>query len=222
MSGTIRLEAPDPSWLEVPEGVSGEAAAEWVASVSEWMRQAWGEAWGARAAAMVPTMLRDSVVERPDAHYVFEVWPLFQPVRLRVQISVIDSSTLPAWDQEGYSVVGYDDAPIGPGIQCVRMRDLEGEVQATLVEWCAVFTSGGQSLVVQVEPTPIELLTLALPGLHAVIGTLEVGLTDGAAFHAEPTAYAMVGDDITWAGLRLQEAGLLTEEPTADDEEGRS
>lgn len=221
MSGTIRLENPGPAWLEVPEDLPDDVATEWVDAVTEWLRQSWGDAWGERAAAMVPPMLRGSLAERPDAHYVFEVWPLFQPVRLRVQISMLDASTMPDWEAAGYSVVSYDDAPVGPGLQCVRMEDLQGEVEATFVEWRAVFTSGEVALSVLVEPTPVELLNLVLPSLHAMIGTLEVTLPNGSEFRAEPTEYAMVGDDITWPGLRLQEAGLLPEEPDGDVEGAR-
>lgn len=157
---------------------------------------------------MVPEMLRASLDERPDAHVVFEVWPLALPARARVQVSMVDRASLPDWEAIGCDVVPYDGAAVGPGLAVSRQRDSESEEGLRLIDWGAVFDDGERALFVQVDTVPVLFLQQILAGLHGMVTSLRVTLPSGEPFAARPSALALQDDDGEWPAARMQAEGL--------------
>lgn len=217
MSGTIELRTTEPGWIAIPDDFDAAEREAWVERCTTQLEAAWGELWSPEVAYRVREMLRVAVDERPDAQFVFDVWPVFRTVRARVQVDVFNPQSLPDWRAEGYSVLAYEDAPIGPGITCVRMHDVEGDggEQSTIVEWCTVFESEEVALVVLVAPTLPHLLGQILPGLHGMIQSLQVGLPDGTAFRAAPPRDVVIDDEAIWDSLDLGEE--LRGSPSGDE-----
>lgn len=202
-AGAIVMMATEPGWIQVPAALSAAERDAWVAEAVDGLRDGWGEAWDATAELRARSMLEHSLDDRPDAHVVLEAWPIFRPVRVRVQVSMFDSDTLPEWADEGFSVISYDDAPIGPGIMCVRQHEMPAGDGATaaLIDWAAVFEAHGQAVMVQVETTLLNLFVAVLPGLHGLIENLHVALPDGSEFFAEPSRHVVTDDDAIWSSL---------------------
>jgi hypothetical protein len=206
-AGEIEATTTVPGWLRIPEDLGREARSAWVEESVAELRDAWGEQWDERAAQMVPEMLRASLEERPDAHVVFEVWPLALPARARVQVSMVDRGSLPDWEAIGCDVVPYDGAAVGPGLAVSRQRDSESE-DGRLIDWGAVFDDGERALFVQVETVPVLFLQQILAGLHGMVTSLRVTLPDGAPFTARPSGLALQDDDGGWPAARMQAEGL--------------
>ncbi|MGM1028805.1 MAG: hypothetical protein ACQEWM_02895 [Actinomycetota bacterium] len=214
-AGSIQATTTEPGWIRIPERMPPAERDAWVEEALGALRDAWGESWDDVAESRATLMLEGSLDDRPDAHMVFEAWPIFRPVRARIQISMIDPATLPDWRAAGFGIVGYDDAGIGPGIMCVRMRDTADANPVTLVDWCAVFADGRTAVIVLVETLPLDLLVRILPGLHGLIGTLAITLPGGAPFRAAPSEHAITDDEV-WTELRLRSAGIRPDAAAAD------
>ncbi len=216
-TGGIAATTTEDGWLRIPELPRAQREA-WVAEVVGELREAWGEAWDDRAELMVPTMLAETIGDRPDAHVVFEVWPFAVPARARVQISMLDAATVPDLQQLGFSLVPYDGAAAGPGLMLVRRsteaaEDGEG---VRLVDWGVLFDDGTHALLVQVDTLPLFFLQRILPGLHGLVVGLGATLPDGRPFRAAPSAHALTDADGEWSALRLRAEGLA-----GDDAEAR-
>jgi hypothetical protein len=224
VTGSILLATTEPGWLSIPEELPAAEREAWLERCIGEFQAAWGDLWTAEAEQRMRQMLLAGLDERPDAELVFEVWPVFRTVRVRVQIDMFASATLPDWQGDGFSVLAYEDAPIGPGIMCVRMHDLGtgDDVEATLVDWCAVFDDGERALVVLVESTLPHLFGQILPGLHGMISTLQVTLPDGAPFAAASPAAVLIDDDAMWMSLQLEAERRAAEEASAPDERGEA
>lgn len=222
MTGSIELATTEPGWLAIPDELPQADRAKWVDECVDELQTAWGELWTPEAEGRVRQMLLAGLEERPDAELVFDVWPVFRTVRVRVQIDMFASATLPDWQAEDFTVLAYEDAPVGPGTMCVRMHDLgTGDgVESTLVDWCAVFDDGERALVVLVESTLPHLLGQILPGLHGMISTLKVTLPDGAPFRAASPAAVLIDDDAIWMSLQLEAARRADDEASSAGDGG--
>lgn len=222
-NGSIEAATTEDGWIGIPEGLTGPDRDRWVQESLDSLREGWADAWDDAIAARARDMLEASLDGRPDAHMVFEAWPVLRTVRARVQISLVSASSLPEWRAEGFSVVPYEDAPIGPGIMCVRTHEMPTDEAAPLsmIDWAAVFEADGLAVVVMVETTLLNLFVQVLPGLLGLISTLEVAVPGGGAFRAAPSRHAITDDDAIWAGLQLQaerEAwGRADQEPQQHD-----
>lgn len=213
-TGEIAATTTEDGWLRIPELPEPEHEA-WVAEVVAELRQAWGDGWDDRAELMVPTMLAETIGDRPDAHVVFEVWPFAVPARARVQISLLDAATVPDLRALGFSLVPYDGAALGPGLMLVRQSTEEAEdgEGLRLVDWGVLFDDGAHALLVQVDTLPLFFLQRILPGLHGLVVGLEATLPGGDAFRSAPSVHALDDPDGEWSALRLLAEGL-----TGDDE----
>lgn len=212
-AGGIEATTTEQGWIEIPEALSAAERQVWLeGSVGE-LRSVWGDAWDERADVMVPTMLLESLEQRPDAHLVFEVWPFFAPARGRVRISMTEPSSLPDFEALGFSLIPYDDAAVGPGLMVVRQRSASADdaEDVRLVDWGVVFDDGTQALFVQVDTLPAFFFVRMLAGLHGLVMGLRVTLPGGALFQARPSRHAIVDSDAQWHALRLQAEGLLGE-----------
>lgn len=210
-SGDIEATTTEQGWLEIPEGLDRAEQEAWAVAAAEELRSAWGDGWDERAEAMVPTMLRAAVEERPDSHLVFEVWPYVAPARARVRISMTERDSLPDWASLGFSIVPYDGAVAGPGVTVVRRRavtDEDGQ-GVQLVDWGAVFDDGERALFVQVDTVPLFVFNRITIGLHQLVSGLRVTLPGGAPFRARPSEHALIDDGAEWTALRMQAEGLL-------------
>lgn len=228
--GSIQAATTQAGWLRIPQDVPESERQGWVDDAAGALRTVWAEHWDDRADLVVPTMLRAALDERPDDHMVFEVWPLYRPARARVRISMIDPNSLIDWQAEGFSIIGYDGAQVGPGITCVRLYEsTEAGASVSLIDWCSIFSDGERALCVLVETVPLDFFVLLQPGLHGLIETLSVTNADGSEFHSLPSEHAIVDDDAIWAALRLRDEGLIGTDQSPDaarehgeDADGRS
>ncbi|WP_413316910.1 hypothetical protein AA0Z99_09835 [Agrococcus sp. 1P02AA] len=212
--GGIEATTTEAGWIEIPEALEVDERQQWLEQSVGELRDAWGDAWDDRADLMVPTMLLESLEQRPDAHLVFEAWPFQVPARGRIRISMTESAALPDFAALGFSLIPYDGAAAGPGIMVVRQRDEHADDAegVRVVDWGVVFDDGTRSLFVQVDTVPLFFFTRILAGLHGLVMSIRVTLPGGAPFVAQPSSSAMVDDESEWHALRLQAEGLLGQE----------
>lgn len=221
--GSIDVTTTEPGWLRIPDGLSAEQASAWVEAVAGELREAWGESWDDRAESMVPAMLADSIEHRPDAHVVLEAWPVVAPARARLSISIVDRSSVPEWLPLGFDVMPYEGAAAGPGIVAMRRGASapDDDESVPVVEWAATFDDGERALVAVLDPVPTFFFPYLAAGLHGVVSSIEVTLSDGSPFRAAPSPLALVDDDAEWTSLRMRAEGLEPEDERADGEAER-
>lgn len=184
----VAASATTPGWIEVPHGLTDDAARSWVEATSDDLRAQAGDHWRAEMADPIDDMLASAAVSRPsDALLDVLYWPYFLPAFGRVRVHAGPSIPVADWVAAGFEVDGYDGAAIGPGIQCIEAEELPvGDEKLHLVSAQYVFDDGDAAVVVVVQPTVLRLFAHMVPGLHGLIGSMRVTRDDGTPFRAVP------------------------------------
>lgn len=188
-----------PGWLLVPEGLTEESGDRWVEQALGDLVSAWDEPVDDEAGKAVAAMLHASLVDRGDAPFVFDVWPIRAPFRSRVRVHALVSGEATDWEALGYDVTTYDTSALGPGLRCVGVGEaaVEGGTIET-VEWWATFDDGDMTIAVHVESTPTLLFDRMLAGLYGLTDSLEAVRADGAPFRALPPQPLVSDPEAVW------------------------
>lgn len=194
--------------MRVPNGLPGDEAQAWVATAADRLRKGWAQDWDERTDERAKEILAGVVADRSDEVLLdLLFWPSEVPLPARVGVRAGTSVPTESWVEAGFEVSAYEGADIGPGLQCVAQQhvgDEDGVI--TLVHAQYVFVDGDESVVVTVEPTLLELFGLMLPGLHGIVGSVEVRRQDESAFAARPVpGYSTAAID-TWNDERDDQA----------------
>lgn len=183
----IAATTRSPGWIGMPE--PGDAAQDdaWLSEWTERMRVAFGARWSSDVAQLVPALLRAGLDRRQLGDLLaWQVWPAAMPAFATVRARVVASSGAPAWGSDGETVQPFDSAGLGPGVVVHARAALgcSGEQAAAVLY---AFDDGATSVVVSMEPTLLELLSLCAAGMRELVDGMELTKPDGSAFRGLPS-----------------------------------
>ena len=99
---------------------------------------------------------------------------------------------------------------IGPGFEAVLTRQMQFEDEnlpvVTVAHALFVFSDGDSALVVEVEPTPVDLLRVVMIGLGGLLDSLTITASDGTRFSTVPDD-PLVALDTIWPQPKDEAAG---------------
>lgn len=156
--------------------------------------------WAATAELSAAGWTQGSGPDHDLLTLIFQAEQILIPARVRVRAG--RSRPIDTWLDLGYEVSFYDGCALGPGIQCVAEQEAtEAGSRITCIAAQYVFVAGEESVIVAVDPTYLEVYTLMFPGLHQLIGTLQVRRPNGSGFCAQPVPGYTPETADTWAEL---------------------
>lgn len=190
ISGSV----PASGWVLVPELAAEDERAQWVAAQVEKVRAGGDAEWPDGFEDYLTTLLADSFRRRrPEDALLFQTWPTALPICVWVHVAFgeVDAADLRF---EPGGVLLYD-AGVGPGVQVpVVESHPEGDVYGSRY----IFAGDGRALVVDVSPSPVDVLVALTPVLHSVLQALTVVHADGEPFRATPPAVPGADPADTW------------------------
>lgn len=178
----IAATTRSPGWIGMPELGDAEADRAWLREWTDRMGAGFGARWSADAAQLVPALLHAGLDRRqPGDLLAWQVWPAAMPVFATVRARVVASSGVPAWGSDGETVQPFDSAGLGPGV-VVHARAALGDSGEQVAAVLYAFDDGATSVVVSMEPTLLELLSLCAAGLRELVDGMELTRPDGSRF----------------------------------------
>lgn len=188
-------------WLPIPTDlVDEERLLSWTMGVVDTLSHAWGAQWDESHRRPLAELLYGVGGSRDvDDGPAFLAWPLPGPVTTSIAVSVVASSTLPAWEAEGYRVLPYLAEHLGPGILCTRERFVgEGDDVLALAEATYAFDDGAICVVVSVGECVARLAAFLDGDLERMLQSMRVVDAHGTDFMARPSRAVVAGSYDGW------------------------
>lgn len=177
-----------PGWRFLPTDLQAAERRQWIAESVADLEGSPGWDEEVVSGEQARSLLEQALTQRElsDSLAMVQVWPPFAGHTAMCHVNILPSEAMPAWAELDDAVVHATDAPhLGPGVEVITSRAVEGldDVELTGVHF--VFDDGATTVMVSLDETLTPLIAIVLPGLVALVRHLRVvNETDGTAFHA--------------------------------------
>lgn len=190
-------------WFTIPPALDHAEVEAWVAASVAALHERFGEEWHVEDDQSCRELLRTAALDRaPDKVLDLIFWPTVGPVAVRLNVRVYPSTPVSEWLDAGFEVDAFDHAALGPGVRCIAEGEAEiAGARHRLITTQFVFDDATHQVQVEIEPTLLELYSLAAVDIVDVVCRLEVARPDEEPFRSRPVPGYTLEDVDTFSGI---------------------
>lgn len=192
---------PPIGWVGIGSHLEPGKSEAWIAEQADRVCGWWGEDTNDDVCDQVRAILTHAIAVREDES-VMELlyFPVPEPYAARVRVMVCDDNPLQLWRDAGLELDPYVGSSLGPGVQCVAMRDVgDANDPAQLISAAFVFEAEEETVIALIEPTTRQAYALMIDGLAWLLSKIEVRRPNGELFCARPVDGFKVTEEDEWA-----------------------
>lgn len=197
----ISANSLDPRWVEVPALTKNPREdLQRLSKTCDEVRGFWDASWSESIATDVEAVFVRAQRERADNEVVALLyWPINAPVVVSARILVSSAVSVALWKEAEFEVDEIQSLSLGLGYRCIKgavddTTEADGR-PLRIVAADFVFSSETETIVVAIDPTPVEFYISAFPGLYSLMQTIEVFRADGSRFVSTSDAQESSDED---------------------------